>query len=313
MKPAIGVDLGGTHLRAALVDVAEGKILAGWQVEVVSKQPDEVTNLLAQAVEKVDPDQVRIAIGIGFAGMLDGPAGMVTNAPNFGWRDVDFGALLERDIREKVHLFNDLNALTMGEAAWGAGQGAADFLMVAVGTGIGGGLVVNNQLYTGANHLAGEVGHTKVIPGGRQCGCGARGCLEAYASGAHLAARAQEDLQKTRSLAVELAGTIDKIHAGHLNEAAKRGDRYAAELLEHAGSLLGLVLGNLVTALNPARLVIGGGVWHKTSELQRYTRSYFAALVNLPSLEKFSLVDALLGDDAGVLGAALLATLGGSP
>src|SRR5205823_4085163 len=146
-------------------------------------------------------------------------------------------------------LYNDLNAIAYGETRWGAARGMADVLFVFIGTGVGAGIVTDGKLYFGSNHLAGEFGHIKVIRNGRLCGCGQRGCLEAYTSGRHLQAIAREDLQKTSSLALELAGSLENLHAGHLDEAAARGDRYASELLEHAGMLLGTALANAVTTL----------------------------------------------------------------
>jgi glucokinase len=178
--------------------------------------------------------------------------------------------------------------------------------MCAVGTGIGGGIVTGGHLYIGATHLAGEFGHVKVIPNGRLCGCGQRGCLEAYASGRNLQLRAQEDLRKTKSLALELAGSLENVHAGHLEEAAARGDRYARELLENAGMLLGIALANAVTTFNPSRLVMGGGVWPKSPALREHTMRWFHESVNRPSLEGFEVVDATLGEASGVLGAAAL-------
>src|SRR5262249_4907732 len=162
------------------------------------------------------------------AGMLRGWSGVVVNAPNFGWREVDFRALLRGRLGERVELYNDLNAIAFGEATSGAARGARDVLCVFVGTVVGGGLVVEGKLSIGATHLAGEIGHSKVVPNGRQCGCGQRGCVEAYTSGRNLALRAREELSRgERSLAVQLAGAVDKVHAGHLDEAARAGDPYA--------------------------------------------------------------------------------------
>jgi glucokinase len=180
-------------------------------------------------------------------------------------------------------------------------------LCVYVGTGVGGGVVVDGNLYSGATHLAGEIGHTRVVPGGRLCGCGMRGCLEAYTSGRNIQKRAQEELRAgERSLAVELAGGIDEVHAGFLDEAARRGDLYAGRLWEEVSTLLGLALANAVTLLNPSRLVMGGGVWQGAPELRRRTGARLYEFVNQPSREGFEVVDTALGDTAGMLGAAAL-------
>jgi glucokinase len=205
---------------------------------------------------------------------------------------------------------------------YGGAKGVRDVLCVYVGTGVGSGIVADGKLYTGATHLAGEFGHVKVIPGGRLCGCGQRGCLEAYSSGKNIQARAQEELRGggdqresgpaggfgPGSLAIELAGGVDKVHAGHLDQAAAKGDVYADRLWNEVAGLLGVALGNYVTVLNPSRLVMGGGMWQNTPELRRRTMAEFHAHINRPSLEGFTVCDTTLGDTAGVLGSAALIT-----
>jgi glucokinase len=214
---------------------------------------------------------------------------------------------LRAQVGEKCELYNDLNAIAYGESCYGGARGKGDVLCVYVGTGVGSGIVTGGTLYSGATHLAGEIGHTKVIANGRQCGCGMRGCLEAYTSGRNIQKRAQEELRAgERSLAVELAGGIDHVHAGFLDEAARRGDTYAHQLWEEVASLLGMALANAVTLLNPARLVMGGGVWQGAPELRRRTVARIFDFVNQPSREGFEIVDTTLEDAAGMLGAAAL-------
>jgi glucokinase len=243
-------------------------------------------------------------VGVGFAGMLRGWTGVVINAPNFGWREVDLRGLLRQRLGAKLEVYNDLNAIAFGEARYGGARGIADVLCVYVGTGVGGGLVESGKLYTGATHLAGEIGHSKAVRGGRPCACGQRGCLETYCSGRYLRERALEELKTETSLAVELAGGLEHVHAGFLDEAARRGDRYATRLWDEVSGLLGLALGNAVTILNPSRLVMGGGVWQGAPELARRTTAVVHEVVNTPALDGFAVVDTALGDTAGVLGAA---------
>jgi glucokinase len=304
---AVGVDFGGTNVRAALVDLERGEFVgADAKLPVHGKEPEAVAATIAELVRTVDPQSQRVGVGIGFAGMLRGWTGVVVNAPNFGWREVDFRSVLRQKVGERCELYNDLNAIAYGEARWGGARDVKDVFFCFVGTGVGGGIVFNGHLYIGATHLAGEFGHIKVIPNGRLCGCGQHGCLEAYVSGANLQARAREDLQKTRSLALELAGSLDALHAGHLDAAAARGDRYASELMEHAGMLLGVALANAVCTLNPSRLVMGGGVWEKAEQLRKHSLKWFHDTINRPHLEGFAIVDSTLGERAGVLGAAAL-------
>ena len=315
---AVGVDLGATNARAALVELESGKILVEtkrpWPEGPSGPAPETVADVVGAAVHEIDPGGERAGVGVGFAGMLRGWSGVVVIAPNFGWREVDFRSLLRARVGERCELYNDLNAIAFGEARYGGARGVADVLCVYVGTGVGAGIVLGGKLYSGATHLGGEIGHTKVVPAGRLCGCGMRGCLEAYTSGRNIQKRAQEELRGgERSLAVELAGGIDHVHAGFLDEAARRGDFYAGRLWEEVSTLLGMALANAVTLLNPARLVMGGGVWHGAPELRRRAVARLFELVNQPSREGFEVVDTALGDSAGMLGAAALIAQGGSP
>jgi glucokinase len=311
---AVGVDLGATNARAALVEVETGKILVETKKPWTDRGPETVAATVGAVVREIDPKNERIGVGIGFAGMLRGWSGVVVIAPNFGWREVDFRTMLRAQVGERCELYNDLNAIAFGEALYGGARGVRDVLCVYVGTGVGAGIVIGGRLYAGATHLGGEIGHTKVVPAGRLCGCGMRGCLEAYASGYHIQKRAQEELREgERSLAVEIAGGIDNVHAGFLDEAARRGDVYAGRLWEEVSTLLGMALGNAVTLINPSRLVMGGGVWHGAPELRRRAVARLFEFVNQPSREGFEVVDTALGDAAGMLGAAALIAQGGSP
>jgi glucokinase len=304
---AVGVDLGATNARVALVDVEAGKILAETKQPWTDHAPQTVAAIVGRAVEEVDPHNLRVGVGVGFAGMLRGWTGVVVNSPNFGWREVDFRSQLRAHVGEHCEMYNDLNAIAFGEAVYGSARGLSNVLCVYVGTGVGAGIVVDGRLYSGANHLAGEFGHARVVPNGRPCGCGQFGCLEAYTSGRNIQRRAQEELRGgERSLAVELAGGIDQVHAGFLDEAARRGDSYAGRLWEEVSTLLGLALANAVSLLNPARLVMGGGVWQGATELRRRTSARLFEFVNQPSREGFDVVDTGLGDTAGMLGSAAL-------
>jgi glucokinase len=304
---AVGIDLGGTNLRAALVSVSDGKILQQTKRKLEQREPDQVARAIAELTAEVDPDRKRTGVGIGIAAMLRGFTGVVVNAPNLGWREVDFRSLVKSALADgaPVELYNDLNAIALGEQRYGAGRGHKDVLCVYVGTGVGAGLVLDGRLYSGASHLAGELGHVKVVlENGRLCGCGARGCLEAYTSGTHIAQRAREELATRTSAAVELAGSREAVHAGHLDEAARRGDAYALGLWDEISRTLGLALGAAVTLVNPSRLVTGGGVFTGAPLLAEKVRERLRVAANAPSLVGFDIVETNLGDHAGVLGAS---------
>jgi glucokinase len=313
MSLTVGVDLGGSHLRAALLDpsLAEPTFLAEERIDLgPDRRPEQVADLLAAAVRKVQQGAEIAGIGVGIAAMLRGQTGVVANAPNLGWREVDFRTLARARLGEPLDLYNDLNAIAWGEHRFGAGRGAKSILCVYCGTGIGGGIVIEDRLYAGCYHLAGEIGHTKVVlsEAARACGCGQRGCLEAYAGGSLLSARVRAELGAgARSQILALAGgTLEKVHPGHVDEAARAGDPYALTLWREIAPLLGIALANAVTLLNPDRLVMGGSVWEGAPHLRALALETFDRCVNGPTRETVEVVETRLGDRAGVLGAASL-------
>lgn len=307
IRRTIGVDLGATNLRAALVDLDAAVLVAEERVKLDDRSPEAVATRLVELVRAVGGEGP-VPVSIGVAAMLRGFTGIVENAPNLGWRGVDFATLVAERLGRRVELHNDVGAITFGEAAFGAARGARDVLCVFLGTGIGGGLIVAGRLSSGSSHLAGEIGHTKVIRGGRPCGCGSRGCIEAYAGGRNLAERARGEVAQGLSPAtLALAGEARQVHGGHVDEAARRGDPWANALLDEIAPLLGQVLANAVTLVNPARVVVGGTVWQGMPQLRERALVAYRELVNPPSGAATSVVTATLGDNAGLLGNAALA------
>jgi glucokinase len=244
--------------------------------------------------------------------MLKGDTGIVENSPNLGWRNIDLRGLVERRLPgRRIVLANDVDAIAYGEYRFGAGVGTEHLLCIYAGTGIGGGIVAGGRLITGASGNAAEIGHNKVAwgPRARPCGCGLNGCIEAYAGGKNLAARARAELSAgARSLAVELAGGDPaNVHAGHLDEAAAQGDPYALALWDEIAPLFGLVVANAVSLLNPARVIFGGGVLWNAAELRGRVLEFYRLMVNPPSGNACEIVEAELGEAAGILGSASLA------
>jgi glucokinase len=329
---AIGIDVGGTNIRTALFrglraaaaapsdDAATAAAAARPVVErrerigherdpepVVARLADMVRALVAEA-GCADLD---VPVGVGFAGMMRGDRGFVVNSPNVGWREVPFGDLLREKLgpRHHVAVENDANAIAWGEYHLGAGRGTKDIVVVYVGTGIGGGAVVNRTLVTGSG-AALEIGHVKVVwdESARRCACGLKGCIEAYAGGELLSRRARAELTGgARSAAVDLAGSIEALNPGHLDAAAAEGDEYALGLWAEVGPLLGVVLANAVSLFNPQRLILGGGVLSRTPVLREHAIAALHVAVNPPAAESLSIENAILGDDAGLVGSALIA------
>jgi glucokinase len=316
MTLAIGIDLGGTNMRAAVVDTSDASAGLAHEIKVAlpATTPETVAGVIADSVTKLvaTTGQPNLPIGIGVAAMLKGDTGIVENAPNLGWRNVDFRGLLRARLPgHPVRLANDVGAITFGEYSFGAGRGTENLLCIYAGTGIGGGTIAGGRLSTGATGIASEIGHTKVVigPTARLCGCGQHGCIEAYAGGRNLANRVRAELAAgARSIVVDLAGgDPTQVHAGHLDAAVARGDAYATALWDEIAPLFGLVVANAVTLLNPGRVIFGGSVLWGAVELRKRVLAWYQELVNAPSGAACQIVEAALGDAAGILGSASLA------
>lgn len=311
----IGVDLGGTNLRVAAV---EGGAIVRRQQLVLgeARDVDAVVATIAGLVAAVAGDLAVAPVGVGVAAMLADRRGTVVNAPNLGWRDVAFGAALAARLgpRHPLGVYNDVNAIAYGELGAGAGRGARDLLAVFVGTGLGAGVIASGALVEGASNCAGELGHVKVAAGAgaAPCGCGARGCVEAYVGGAALLARIRRELAAGASPAVlAAAGAVDAAHPGHVDALAD-DDPWARALWDECGGYLALAIGNALTVLNSDRLVLGGGVLGRAPRLRARLVAGLPAIAPAAILRPLTIVDATLGDDAGLIGAALLAGAGTS-
>src|SRR5712692_615426 len=292
----LGIDLGGTNVRAAVVDPV-GHVLGQEKHRLLSREPPQVAEAVVRAAKTACgaaglPFAEMKGMGIGVAGMVQKGTGVVLNAPNLGWKEVPFVKLLQaRAPRIPLWLANDLSVAAWGEREAGAGRGVNDLIVVLVGSGVGAGIIMGGKLHEGATGVAGEIGHIQVQPGGRLCSCGQRGCLEAYAGGHYLASWARDDLR------IALAAA----------RAAHEGDALSRRLLEEAGSLLGIALANLVTTLNPARLLLGGGVLAGSPRMMREAIAGVDAHASKLSRAALQISAPDLGDQAGVVGAALLA------
>jgi glucokinase len=318
---AIGIDVGGSNLRIAAV--RGGAIdLATLHREPVGepRDPDTVIARLATLVEMTRhkagaAEDDLVPVGIGIAAILRDRRGTVANSPHLRWRDVAFGALLSRRLgpRRPLGVYNDVNAITWGEHELGAGAGVDDVLAVYVGTGIGAGVIAGGRLVEGASNCAGEIGHTKVRwdDGAAPCACGGRGCVEAYCGGSYVLARARRELAELgRSMAIDLAGGAAHVTPGHVDQAAAAGDEWALGFWSDIAPMLGVALANAVQVLNPSRLVLGGGMLSRTPVLHELVVTAMTVAAHPALQEPLEVVPAMLGDDAGLVGAALLAARG---
>lgn len=314
---ALGIDLGGTKIELALVD-DDGAIRARRRVETeadagADRVIEDVTTagraLLGEAIPE-DAGSLT-AVGVGMAGQVDSHAGIVRTTPNLeGWEDVPLASRLEDAFGAPAAITNDLNAITLGEQAFGAGKGYDDLVVVFVGTGVGGGVVTGGRLVEGTGGYAGEIGHTTLIAGGRKCTCRSRGCLEAYVGGWAIAERAREAAREDEDAGKELVrlsgsiGSIEQITAVTVDRAATAGDPLARRLVEETGHLLGQGLVSVIHTFNPRRLVLGGGVIDGMPDLVPAATAVIEESVMKVFLEDFDIARAALGGDAGVIGAA---------
>jgi glucokinase len=307
---AIGIDIGGTKVAAGVVD-DNGAVLARARRRTPSRDPAHLVDVVGEIVRQLLADHDVACVGVGAAGWVDAERRTVLFAPNLAWRDTP----LRDEIAEKVDLpvivENDANAAAWGEFRFGAGAGARDVVAVTIGTGIGGGLILDGELYRGAFGIAGEPGHMRVVPGGRLCGCGNHGCWEQYCSGTALVRAAQEiatqrpqDGQRLR----QIAGDLDAIDGPAVMSAAQEGDPAAVDCFQEVGRWLGQGLADLAAILDPSRFVVGGGVADAGDLLLGPARDTFSSVPSgrghRPAAD---IVGARLGSEAGLIGAADLA------
>ncbi|MGK7345490.1 MAG: ROK family protein [Candidatus Nitrospinota bacterium M3_3B_026] len=308
----IGVDLGGTNVRAAAVS-PEGAILSRAKLgSRASEGYGKVLDRVAETARKVmdEMGMKPAAVGVGSAGAIDFDRGVVTRSPNFpDWRDTPLLRDLEDRLGAPVRLENDANAAAIGEGWKGAAVDWDDFLAFTLGTGVGGGLVLGNKIWHGTEGMAGEVGHIPIRPGGRLCGCGARGCLEAYASASGVAHSARERFNEPGAARLRemTEGRAEMVDAALVAKGAMEGDELMLGLLAEAGEYLGRAMAAVALILDVSRFVIGGGMSEALPLMESAMRR--AALASAYTLddEKLMIRKAALGDDAGILGAAKVA------
>jgi len=316
-KTAVGVDLGGSNVRAAVID-QDGKVLSVFRDNLGQHNlPESVVAVVADAINRVllvaslSIDQL-VGIGIGIAAQLADNQGTVAVSPNLGWRNVAFGDLLQAALGRRVRVVNDVDAIAWGEATHGAAVGHRDVLTVFVGTGVGGGLVLNGRLYAGSSGVPAEIGHIKVRPQGAECGCGGRGCLEAYLGGVNLSRRLRKAAETDwPALRQKASGDLAHVHPGLVEELLIEKDPRAADLFEELAGMFGLVLANAVTLLNPSALVLGGTVLQGCPTLMKLSEEVLRKQGLDVTNAALKIYTAKLGDNAGIIGAGSLVMASG--
>ncbi len=306
-KYCFGVDVGGTTIKMGLFD-ADGNVLDKW--EIVTRTENGGVNVLpdiAKAVEdkmaekSIAKDEVA-GVGVGVPGPVDSK-GIVHRCVNLGWDEFNVNDKLGELVGMPVMAGNDANVAALGEMWKGGGQGHNDLVVVTLGTGVGGGIIINGKMLTGANGAGGEIGHIHVQDGEPDtCGCGNSGCLEQYASATGIVRLAKRELAKTNQ---ETVLNADSVTAKDVWDAVKAGDAVAIEVAEQFGKYLGEGLAAVAGVVNPEAFVIGGGVSKAGEVLLSYVEKNYKSFVFHGSRDvKFTL--ATLGNDAGIFGAAKL-------
>ncbi len=308
MGLAIGVDVGGTKVAAGVVD-EQGAILATLRRPTPSTVPADVIATIVDVVQELRAAHEVASVGIGAAGFINAERSMVLFAPNLAWREEPLRDVVAKELDLPVVVENDANAMAWGEYRFGAGRGEEHLVCITVGTGIGGGILLDGRLYRGRFGIAAEFGHTRVVPDGRRCGCGQRGCWEQYCSGRALLHEAREigDVDKVfGARLLELGGgRPEGIEARHVTDAAREGDPAALACFEQVGRALGQGMADMAAVLDPGRFVVGGGVADAGELLLGPARKAFSlALTGTGHRPVPDIVLAQLGNDAGLVGAA---------
>ena len=311
----VGVDLGGTNIVAgSLSEDGSAQFAMRSEPTRADQGAEAVVDRMVRMIDTVIAETVAatgakrgacLGVGVGAPGPLDREHGIVITTPNLGWTNFPLRQVIGERVGLPATLDNDANCATLGEWWLGAARGGRHVVGMTIGTGIGGGLILDGRLYHGASDVAGEIGHTTIDVNGRRCGCGNYGCLEAYASGPSIAERAREALQgDTGSLLYELAGRdLSRLTAATVYDAAKRDDAVALEVVRETARFLGTGIANLLNVFNPDVVVIAGGVTLAGEPLFEPLRREVRRRAFRPAVDACRIVPGALPGTAGVVGA----------
>jgi glucokinase len=313
-KMAIGVDVGGTNVRLALVRFT-GEVLKRMRLKSNAHLgPEALVSRLGEAIDNLAAlaegfNGTAAAVGIGVAGNVAPTTGVVVVSPNLpGWRNIELKRLLEERLGLTVVVENDANVMAVGEKWRGAGMDFSHFLCLTLGTGVGGGLILNGKLWRGYWGSGGEVGHMILDPDGDECSCGNRGCLESFASASAVCRKALSALRGGRpSLLAEYLPRPKDLSARLVAEAACRGDGLALAVFEEVGRSLAVAIGNIMNLLGLEAFLIGGGVSASWDLFYPSLQQELNRVCKLFPPEMFQVLRTRLGEDGGVLGAARIA------
>jgi len=310
IRYAIGIDLGGTSIKLGIV-TDEGKIIKKNSVATMAeKGPDSIISQIKKGIkELLEGNKLKInGIGVGCPGVVSTKKGTVENPPNLpGWGKVNLVKILEKATGAAIFVENDANAAAIGEYIFGAGKKYNSFVMITLGTGVGGGIILKRKIYRGDFGAAGEIGHITIDYKGPKCNCGSYGCIETYIGNSYLVERVKKELNGKQSVIKELVhGNLNLLTPKIINEAAGSGDEFAEEVVREMGVYLGAALASLSNALDIGVFIIGGGVSGFGKPLFEAIEENARARVLTPVRERIKVVPAKLRNDAGIKGASAL-------
>lgn len=312
---AIGVDLGGTNIAVGAASLDGSRQFGMHSIPTRAELgADAVVDRIVLAAEQTIAETLSatgakreqiVGVGIGAPGPLDRASGLVLLTPNLGWTNFPLRDRVGDALKLPATLDNDANCATLGEWWIGAARGAQQVVGLTIGTGIGGGLILDGRLFHGVSDVAGEFGHTTIEANGRRCGCGNYGCLEAYASGPAIAGRAREALAggEPSSMPATVGGDLSRITAATVYDSAKQGDRLAQEVVRETARFLGIGIANLLNIFNPEVVVLAGGVTQAGDQLFEPMRAEVRRRAFKPAVDACRIVPGALQGNAGVLGA----------
>ena len=313
--PVLAMDLGGTKIYAATIS-AKGQVIAReYHPTLAEEGPEGVISRIFKTIDHlISQNDINLpqltGISIAAAGAIDIKRGLVTVSPHLpNWHDVPLRDIIGEKYQINTFLTNDANAAALGELYFGAGQGKNNLVLLTIGTGIGGGIIINGRLYSGVNGSAGEIGHMVIDTNGPKCSCGNNGCLEALISGTAIAHEAVRRIQQgeNSSLNQVTKGKIENITTEKVSAAARNGDSLAAEIILKAAYYLGIGLVNIVNIFNPEIIIIGGGMAKMGDMLLNPAKQVVKERAFPLPAQAVEIVPTHLGDDSGVLGAAAFA------
>lgn len=299
---SIGVDIGGTNIKAALV--ARGKVIKRVKLPTKAQAGFHTSfNQIKSAIRLLDTKVA--AIGVGIAGLIEPRKGVVRFSPNLPqWLDIPLSRLLSKEFKARVKILNDADAICLGEWKYGAGRRCDNVFLFTLGTGVGGAAVCEGRPLFGKHGFAGEFGHSVIKFNGRKCKCGNRGCLEAYVGARQIVARAKKFMKKSRSALHK----YEKLTPHIIADEAKKGDQVAKEVFSEIAFYIGVGVSNIVALFDPAVIIISGGISRAGRILFEPIKKTVAQRVMGAEYRRYKIVPPELGDDAGILGAVYYAS-----